>query len=91
MTTIDLYVYANQDGSITVTPTARNQNDTPGKYRLIASEGHVLTNGVKRLRMVDTDSPNSWSEVRAQPSEIRQHSPRISDAEALRIITGGAE
>ena len=76
MTTVNLYVYNNQDGSTTITPTARKKSDKPGKTRLIADEGRILTNGQTRERVIDTDSPDEWTEEQARPEDIRQRPQR---------------
>lgn len=84
MRTVDLYVYYNEDGSVTVTPTAREKSDKPGKTRLIADEGHILTNGTKRVRVIDTDSPDEWTEEQARPEDIRQRPQRPQRPERSR-------
>lgn len=37
-----LYRYENEDGSISIGPTKRNEADEPYKIRLIADEGYEL-------------------------------------------------
>lgn len=55
------------------------------RINLVADSGKLLTNdgGVTTYTCVDVDTTDGWMEIDA-PSE------KISDTEALRIITGGA-
>lgn len=65
MQKIELYRYVEDDGSITVTPNKRNDNDLIHKYRLIADEGKALTDGENVTSVVDVsiDDVGKWSET----------------------------
>ena len=62
MRTINLYKYVETNG-IVVTPHARNEEDTPDSYRLIADEGKILKNGEILTYCVDTHTINDWIEI----------------------------
>lgn len=67
MQQIELYRYVEADGSITVTPNKRNDNDLIHKYRLIADEGKALTDGENVASVVDVsiDDVSNWTEIDA--------------------------
>lgn len=79
MTIVNLYRY-NESGVICITPIQRERTDVPYKFRLIASEGKVVTDGNIALTVVDiaTADIGNWYE-----DEI------LSDTEALSLIVRG--
>lgn len=62
MRTVNLYKYVEANG-IVVTPHARNEEDTPNSYRLIADEGKILKNGENLTYCVDTRTVDGWEEI----------------------------
>lgn len=62
MQTINLYRYTRPDGGVTTSPV---QPDVPYelRYRLIADEGKMLTDGINITCCVDTGNPNIWTEI----------------------------
>ena len=63
MTTMLLYRYKDASGGTVVSP--RRPEDGVAftiKYRLIADENKGITDGVVITTVVDTESPNSWSD-----------------------------
>lgn len=62
MQKITLYCYARPSGGMSVSPVKLTGNYTE-RYRLIADEGHVLTDGVNYTSCTDTDNPDLWTEV----------------------------
>lgn len=64
MQTIPLYRYIRPDGGVTVSPV-KPDAEYAEMFRLVADEGHVLTNGEDTTTCVDTDKPSLWSEVQA--------------------------
>lgn len=62
MRTVNLYKYVETNGTV-VTPHARNENDTPDSYRLIADEGKILKNGEILTYCVDTHTTDGWEEI----------------------------
>lgn len=86
-----LYKYTRADGGITVSPNKPDCEYTI-KYRLIADEGKVLTDGETMTSCTDTEDVSKWEEV-DEPSEDDPEIPEghISDTEALAIITGEIE
>lgn len=64
MQKVNLYRYEDKNGRVTVTPNARAETDTPSRMRLIADEGHILTNGTTETTAIDVmlDEVDFWSE-----------------------------
>lgn len=62
MRTVNLYKYVETNGTV-VTPHARNEDDTPDSYRLIADEGKILKNGEILTYCVDTHTTDGWEEI----------------------------
>lgn len=62
MKTVNLYKYVETNGTV-VTPHARNEEDTPDSYRLIADEGKILKNGETLTYCVDTNTTDGWEEI----------------------------
>ena len=65
MQIIDLYVYEEEGGFVTVTPNKRNETDVPRRARLVANENFVLTNGTKEVSVIDVklDEIDDWYET----------------------------
>ena len=63
MQTVNLYRHENEDGSISITPNKISPLDPVYKYRLIADEGKVLTDGDNEYYCIDTDDVKKYSEV----------------------------
>lgn len=61
MQKITLYRYNRADGGVTVSPI-RPEGEYTVLYRLIADEGHTITDGVHHVECVDTDHPEAWEE-----------------------------
>jgi hypothetical protein len=61
MKKLTLYRY-EQDGR-TVVSLDKPSGSFTEKYRLVADEGKVITNGLVTATVIDTDSPNEWSET----------------------------
>ena len=62
MRTVNLYKYVETNGTV-VTPHARNEEDTPDSYRLIADECKILKNGEILTYCVDTHTMDGWEEI----------------------------
>ena len=71
MQKIVLYRYARLDGGMTNSPV-KPDCDYTVKYRLIADEGKMLTNGTDTTDCTDVDSPDEWQEItkESSPDEI---------------------
>ena len=64
MQTITLYRYARADGGITTSPVAPpDGTEYALRYRLVADEGKVLTDGTTTTACTDVDSPDGWTEI----------------------------
>lgn len=62
MRTVNLYKYVETNGTV-VTPHARNEEDIPDSYRLIADDGKILKNGEILTYCVDTHTTDGWEEI----------------------------
>ena len=62
MQIIPLYKYEREDGGITVSPIKPDCEYTE-KYRLVADEGKVLTNGEIITSCTDVESTEGWNEI----------------------------
>ena len=62
METIKLYRFIRPDGGVSVSPV-KPDGDYTERFRLVADEGMVLTDGETVTSCTDTDNPSTWSEV----------------------------
>ena len=62
MQKVNLYKYIRLDGGTTVSP---NKPNAPYSvlFRLIADDGCILTDGVQNISVIDTDTPELYSEI----------------------------
>ena len=81
MQKITLYRFTRPDGGTTVS-TVKPETEYTELTRLVADDGHALTDGVIVCECVDTDNPGAWSEV-AEMSELEEK------ATAYDILVGG--
>ena len=58
-----LYRFLREDGGITESPDKPNVADYTTRYRLIASDGKLLTNGTIETYCIDVDSADGWAEI----------------------------
>ena len=73
MQIITLYRYARPDGGITNSPIKPDCEYTL-RYRLVADEGKMLTNGTDATGCVDTANPDEWTEVDDIPEWVQPDS-----------------
>ena len=90
MQTITLYRYTRPDGGVTISPTKPDAGDYGIKYRLIADEGKLLTDGTTVAGCVDVESPEGWTETDAPEGE-GEMSDDTQYAEAGKILLGVSE
>lgn len=65
----ELYRYYREPNKVTVSTEKPNCEYTV-VYRIIASEGHLVTqDGINQYSVIDTDDKNGWYEVE-EPKEI---------------------
>lgn len=71
MQIVNLYLYNDENGVVTITPTPRLAADKPERLRLIAEEGYTLTNGEIQTpaRDVLIEEKSNWYEI---PDEENQ-------------------
>lgn len=74
-----LYKYVRAGGGVTITPIKPDAAYTQ-LYRLVAEDGGEITDGEITTTCIDVESHEGWHDADGE----------ITDAEALRIITGGA-
>ena len=67
MQTVPLYRHTRHDGGVT-NSTAKPAGAYTVRYRLIADDGMVLTNGTDIASCVDVDRPYGWTEI-VEPGE----------------------
>ena len=60
-----LYRFLREDGGFTESPDKPNGADYTTRYRLIASEGKLLTDGTTETFCIDVDSADGWTEIDA--------------------------
>ena len=58
-----LYRFLREDGGTTESPDKPDGADYTTGYRLIASEGKLLTDGATETYCIDVDSADGWSEI----------------------------
>lgn len=62
MQTITLYRYSRTDGGVSVSPVKPDGEYTE-RFRIVADEGMMLTDGENFTTCTDTESPAMWAEV----------------------------
>ena len=62
MQTVPLYRHTRHDGGVT-NSTAKPDGAYTVRYRLIADDGMVLTNGTDIAFCVDVDRPDGWTDI----------------------------
>ena len=87
MQTITLYRYPRPDGGVTTSPVKPDAGEYSLKYRLIAEEGKLLTDGTTVAGCVDVESPEGWTETDA-PEDGDGMSEDVQYAEAGKILLG---
>ena len=58
-----LYRFLRDDGGVTESPDKPDGADYTTRYRLIASDGKLLTDGITETYCIDVDSADGWSEI----------------------------
>lgn len=63
MRTITLYRSTRPDGGVDTSPSVPDSGDYTTLYRLIASQGKVLTDGTNTCRCIDVNTVDGWAET----------------------------
>lgn len=85
MQKVTIYRYTRADGGITASPVAPTDGIAYDiRYRLIADDGKVLTNGTSTTACVDAASSTGWAEI-DDPGETSETEEK---AEAFDILMG---
>ena len=71
MQKIILYRYTRTDGGMTNSPV-KPDCDYTVRYRLIADDGKILTNGTDTTYCVDVDRADCWTEIEIE-LELESH------------------
>lgn len=58
-----LYRFLREDGGFTESPDKPDGTEYTTRFRLIASEGKLLTNGTTETFCIDVDSADGWIEI----------------------------
>ena len=58
-----LYRFLREDGCFTESPDNPDVAEYTIRYRLIASDGKLLTDGTTETYCIDVDSTDEWSEI----------------------------
>ena len=58
-----LYRFLREDGGVTDSPDKPDGADYTTRYRLIASDGKLLTDGITETFCIDVDSVDGWAEI----------------------------
>ena len=58
-----LYRFLREDGGITESPDKPDGAEYTIRFRLIASDGKLLTDGTTETFCIDVDSAYGWSEI----------------------------
>lgn len=81
MQKISLYRYTRPDGGVTVSAVKPDTEYTE-MTRLVADEGHTLTDGNTTTPCADTDNPDVWSEVEDTENLENPDEASVSDYQA---------
>ena len=57
-----LYRFLLEDGGVTESPDKPDGAEYTTRYRLIASDGNLLTDGTTETYCIDVDSAEGWTE-----------------------------
>ena len=60
-----LYRFLREDGGVTESPDKPDVAEYTIRFRLIASEGKLLTDGTIETFCIDVDSADGWTEIDA--------------------------
>lgn len=84
MNKINLYCYKEEDGSTTVTPVQRNENDVAVRYRLVADDGKILKKNDDLTFVVDVfeEDIKNWEEI----DDIHQEETEAESEEYVNSI-----
>ena len=58
-----LYRFIRDDGGVTESPDKPDGTEYTTRYRLIASDGKLLTDGTTETYCIDVDSAEGWYEI----------------------------
>ena len=58
-----LYRFLREDGGVTESPDKPDGAEYTIRFRLIASDGKLLTNGTVETFCIDVDSTDGWTEI----------------------------
>ena len=74
MEIVTLYHFNRESGGVTESPDKPDGIEYTTRYRLIASDGKLLTNGTMETYCIDVDSSDGWSEIDAPEEDSGEDS-----------------
>lgn len=88
MEIVTLYRFKRESGGITESQDKPDGAEYTTRYRLIASDGKLLTNGTMETYCIDVDSVDGWSEICGTDTYTREALEAMTNAD-LEIILAG--
>lgn len=83
-----LYRFFREDGGVTESINKPDGAEYTIRYRLIASEGKLLTDGKTKTYCIDVDSVDGWSEICGTDTYTREALEAMTNAELEQILYG---
>ena len=87
-----LYRFLRGDGGVTESPDKPDGAEYTTRYRLIASEGKLLTDGATETYCIDVDSADGWTEIddleKDEPIDVGTKEETVEDYKAALKILG---
>lgn len=88
MEIITLYRFRRESGGFTESPSKPEGVDYTTRYRLMADEGKLLTDGKTKTCCIDVDVVDGWTEICGTDAYTREALEAMSNAD-LEIILAG--
>ena len=88
MEIVTLYRFRRESGGFTESPSKPDGVDYTTRYRLIADERKLLTDGKTKTYCIDVDSVDGWSEICGTDTYTREALEAMTNAD-LEIILAG--
>lgn len=83
-----LYGFLRDDGGFTESPSKPDGVDYTTRYRLIADERKLLTDGKMKTYCIDVDSVDGWTEICGTDTYTRESLEAMTNSD-LEIILAG--
>ena len=87
-----LYRFLREDGGFTESLNKPDGAEHAARFRLIASEGKLLTDGTTETYCIDVDSADGWTEIddqeKDEPIDVGTKEETVEDYKAALKILG---